>query len=64
MSIDLPPLPYVAAIVAPQEVKKKRRNGRTAAIVIGTILVLSDGSKCVVTAFDARGNALCYPIAK
>lgn len=64
MSIDLPPLPDVAAIIAPQEVKKKRRSGRTTAIVIGTILVLSDGSKCVVTAFDAQGNPLCYPIEK
>lgn len=64
MSIDLPPLPDVAAIIAPQEVRKKRRNGRATAIVIGTILVLSDGSKCVVTAFDAQGNPLCYPIEK
>lgn len=64
MSVDLPPLPDVAAIIAQQEVKKKRRSGRTAAIVIGTIPVLSDGSKCVVTAFDTQGNPLCYPIEK
>lgn len=62
MFVDLPPLPDLAAIIAPQEVKKKRRNGKANAIVLGTILVLSDGSKCVVSAFDAQGNPLCYPI--
>lgn len=62
MSIDLPPLPQVAALIAPQEVaRKKGRGGRTAAIAIGTVLILSDGSECVVVAFDAAGNPLCQP---
>jgi hypothetical protein len=64
MAIEVPPLPDVAALLAPQEIEKKRRssNRRTTAIVIGTMLILSDGSECVVAAFDAQGNPLCYPV--
>lgn len=65
MSIDLPPIPDVAAIIAPQEIEKKRKGGgsgaRATAIAIGTVLILSDGSECVVVAFDAQGNPLCQP---
>jgi len=63
MAIDLPPIPDVAAIIAPQELEKKKggSRARTAAIVIGTVLILSDGSECVVVAFDAQGNPLCQP---
>lgn len=63
VSIDLPPSPDVAAIIAPQELEKRKRSGgRTAAIVVGTVLILSDGSECVVVAFDAQGNPLCQPV--
>ena len=31
-------------------------------VAIGTILILSDGSECVVAAFDAQGNPLCHPV--
>ena len=64
MAIDLPPVPDVAAIIAPQELEKKKKGGSratTAAIAIGTVLILSDGSECVVVAFDAQGNPLCQP---
>ncbi|MEY4983597.1 MAG: hypothetical protein RIR62_1863 [Pseudomonadota bacterium] len=67
MAVDLPPLPDVAAIIAPQDVDRKRRggigSGGKAAIVIGTVLILSDGSECVVTAFDEKGNPLCEPVS-
>lgn len=63
MAVDLPPLPDVAAIMAPQELEKKRRgSSRATAIAIGTILILSDGSECVVAGFDAQGNPLCHPV--
>ena len=63
MSIDLPPIPDVAAIIAPQQIERKKRGrGRAAAIAIGTVLILSDGSECVVVAFDAAGNPLCQPV--
>lgn len=63
MSIDLPPIPDVAPFIAPQEIEKKKRpGGRKAAIVIGSVLILSDGSECVVAAFDAEGNPLCHPV--
>ncbi len=64
MSIDLPPIPDLAAIIAPQEIEKKKRggSGRAAAIGIGTVLILSDGSECVVAGFDAAGNPICHPL--
>ncbi|MEZ5753983.1 MAG: hypothetical protein R3D90_04140 [Paracoccaceae bacterium] len=62
MSIDLPPGPDVAALIAPQEIeKRKSRGGRATVIAIGTVLILSDGSECVVAGFDAQGNPLCHP---
>ena len=63
MAVDLPPVPDLAAIIAPQEVERKKRgSSRKAAIVIGTVLILSDGSECVVTAVDAQGRPLCAPV--
>ncbi|AWB48344.1 hypothetical protein HYN69_07290 [Gemmobacter aquarius] len=63
MAIDLPPTPDIAAIIAPHQVERKKRSGgRTTAIVVGTVLILSDGSECVVAGFDAQGNPLCHPV--
>jgi hypothetical protein len=64
MAVDFPPSPDVAAIVAPQETEKRKKGGsgaRTTAIVLGTVLILSDGSECVVVGFDGQGNPLCRP---
>ena len=63
MAVDLPPVPDVAAIVAPQDIGKKKggSRARTVAIVVGTVLILSDGSECVVVGFDVQGNPLCQP---
>ena len=58
-TVFAPFLSVVAAIVAPQVVEKKRkgRGGmRNTAIVVGTVLILSDGSECVVAGFDAQGQ--------
>ena len=65
MAVDLPPVPDVAANLAPQVSEKKRKGGsgvRNTAIAIGTVLILSDGSECVVAGFDAQGNPLCHPV--
>ena len=40
---------------------KDLRRARAAAIVIGSVLILSDGSECVVAGFDAQGRPLCHP---
>ena len=65
MAVELPPVPDLAAIIAPPEVERKKRGGSSrAAIVIGTVLILSDGSECVVTAFDAQGRPLCAPVTQ
>ena len=63
MSIDLPPIPDIAAVIAPQEIGKKkgRGGGRAVAIAIGSVLILSDGSQCVVAGFDAAGHPICHP---
>ena len=62
MAIDLPPLSDLAVWIAPQEVEKKKRSrGRAGAIAIGTVLILSDGSECVVVGFDTQGRPLCQP---
>ena len=69
--IDIAPmiLPPVIAIPAddtrPQLVKKKRKkNRRNAATVaaIGAIIILSDGSKCQIVAYDQNGQPLCAPV--
>ena len=64
MVTDIPALHDVAAIIAPHEVEKRRKGSstRNSAIVIGTVLILSDGSECVVAAFDANGTPLCHPV--
>ncbi|PLL10974.1 hypothetical protein C0V75_16840 [Tabrizicola sp. TH137] len=65
MSFELPPVPDVAALIAPQEIEKKKGGGgraSTAAIAIGTVLILSDGSECVVAGFDAAGQPICHPL--
>ncbi len=62
MALDLPPVADIAAIIAPEPIeRKKRHRGRTAAIVIGSVLILSDGSECVVAGFDRQGNPICHP---
>lgn len=62
MAIDLPPTADIAAIIAPQQVERRKRSrARAAAIVIGSVLILSDGSECVVAGFDAQGRPLCHP---
>lgn len=67
MSIDLPPIPDLAAIIAPQVIEKKKGGsgaGRATAIAIGTVLILSDGSECVVAGFDAAGQPICHPVTQ
>ena len=67
MSIDLPPIPDLGAIIAPQEIEKKKGRGgagRAAAIAVGTVLILSDGSQCAVAGFDAAGRPICHPVAQ
>jgi hypothetical protein len=43
---------------------KRKKNSRGAATVaaIGTIIILSDGSKCQIVAYDQNGQPLCVPV--
>lgn len=40
--------------------KASRRTGRTA-LFIGAVILMSDGSRCVIVAFDQKGRPLCAP---
>ena len=43
---------------------KRKKNSRGAATVaaIGAIIILSDGSKCQIVAYDQNGQPLCVPV--
>lgn len=45
----------------PVKRKKDRRRAATVA-AIGAIIILSDGSKCQVVAYDQQGQPLCVPV--
>lgn len=60
MAIDmLPPAPY-ADILPSERVEKRGR--KRAALAIGMILILSDGSECQIVGFDKQGQPLCAPV--
>jgi hypothetical protein len=56
-----PPLPQIS-FLQPQQVKKKRGGRTAAAVAIGTVIILQDGSKCTVAGQDRNGQILCYPL--
>lgn len=37
------------------------RRAHSAAVAIGALIILDDGSECVVAGYDQNGNVLCYP---
>jgi hypothetical protein len=46
-----------------QPVKRKKNSGRAATVAaIGAIIILSDGSKCQIVAYDQNGQPLCAPV--
>lgn len=62
--IDLPPPDFPAAIVVPQAEAEKRRQrrSRAARAAIGAVIILDDGSRCIVAGYDQYGNVICYPL--
>ncbi len=48
------------SLMQPVERRKSRSGGRTLA-AIGTLIILSDGTKCVVAGYAQNGDVLCYP---
>lgn len=57
-------LPAVAPLIAPapmDEVERRRRHRDGTRYAIGAIIILSDGSECVVSGYDRQGRPLCYP---
>ena len=45
----------------PVKGKKNKRRAATMA-AIGAIIILSDGSKCQIVAYDKNGQPLCAPL--
>ncbi len=46
-----------------QPVKGKKKSSRAATVAaIGAIIILSDGSKCQIVAYDQNGQPLCAPV--
>lgn len=59
--IDLPALVPHVEIVQPQEVERRRRGrSRARRAAIGAVIILGDGSRCVVAGYDSEGAPLCY----
>lgn len=59
-----PPVIEISTDETGAELVKSKKNKRNAATVaaIGAIIILSDGSKCQVVAYDENGNPLCTPL--
>lgn len=63
MAVDLPAVnPLSESVIQTQLERNKGRSRRTALYAIGTLIILSDGSECVVAGYDAQGNPLCQPV--
>ena len=59
--IDLPALIPHAEIVLPMEIERRKRGGaRARRAAIGAVILLSDGSRCVVAGYDGEGKPICY----
>lgn len=62
MAVDLPVIDPLSEAVLQTRMERKSRGHSRGLYAIGTIIVLSDGSECVVAGYDAQGNPLCQPV--
>lgn len=60
----IPPAIEITGDETRAEPVKRKKNSRRAATVaaIGAIIILSDGSKCQIVAYDQNGQPLCAPV--
>lgn len=58
--IDLPVMVPAVEIVQPQVVERRKRGRRATRAAIGAVIILGDGSRCVVAGYDSQGAPLCY----
>lgn len=58
LHLDTPP-----ALMAPETVKRKRRNrsGRNAALFVGAVILMDDGTACQIVALHPE--PLCVPVS-
>jgi hypothetical protein len=69
MIYALPPNFTPPALVAPeaQPVRKRSRSKSrrsSAALAVGMVLIMDDGSRCQIVGFAADGHPLCVPISR
>lgn len=50
------PAAYVAPLLVKKRKKRRRGSAAASALVVGSIVILSDGTRCKVLAFDSQGN--------
>jgi len=58
-AVDLNFLP--AAEMSP-DVERRKSRSHGAMIAVGALIILDDGSECVVAGYDQNGQILCYPV--
>lgn len=51
-----------SAIVMPQEIDRRKRRSSGTRAAIGALIILDDGSQCMVAGYDQRGRPICYPV--
>jgi len=44
--------------------RRKGRRSSGALVAIGALIILDDGSECIVAGYDQNGNVLCYPVSQ
>lgn len=59
--IDLLPEMHTAPPAMIWEAKKPKKNRKRASgLAVGAIIVLSDGTRCRIVAFDRAGRPICH----
>lgn len=59
--MDLATVPDPPAIIWQARKKRGSRARRNAALFVGAVILLPDGSQCRIVAFDQSGRPLCAP---
>lgn len=59
---DLHIAPFVGMVQDIERRKGRRSSG--ALVAIGALIILDDGSECIVAGYDQNGNVLCYPVSQ
>lgn len=64
MAVDLPAINPLSEAVLQTVFERKGKGRRVGLYAIGTLIILSDGTECVIAGYDAQGNPVCQPPAE